>query len=152
MRSKMMETLSVEYPDKSRSHSASRLAVSATGELGYEEPDGFEMLNRVRCQLDSLKTGKAKFALGMIAAASKVCLYLYSATENDLIDVWNIQIHPCVESSWGVISSLHGVSCLTSVYCEASVLIYAPGVSKEGKDGFRSNQSFRFHRPYTFLR
>lgn len=76
MRSKIMETLSVEYPDKSRSPPVSRLTIPATGGVGCEEPDGFEILNQVRCQLDSLKTGRVKFALGMIAAASKVCLYL----------------------------------------------------------------------------
>lgn len=73
MRSKIVETLNVEYPDRLRFPSTSANAVSTTG--GSEKPDGFEILNRVLNQLDSMKSGKLRMALGVIDAAAKVCFY-----------------------------------------------------------------------------
>lgn len=86
MRSKLVETFGGEYPDKHRSPSVSTNAVSTA--VGCEEPDGFEVLNRVRGQLDSLRSGKGKLALGMIAAAAKV--WVHSVKEKDSTDVCNI--------------------------------------------------------------
>ena len=71
MRSKIVDTLSVAYQSDSHSPSSSTNAVSTTGE--FSEPDGFEILNRVRNQLDTMNSGKLRTALGVIDAASKVC-------------------------------------------------------------------------------
>jgi len=72
VRSKIVETLNAEYPDKSLVPSIPTYAVDAIGPDVYEEPDGFEVLTRVRNQLDSMKSGKLKVALGVIDAAAKV--------------------------------------------------------------------------------
>lgn len=66
--------------------------------------------------------------------------------------MWNIQIHPSVESSWKIVSSLHGVSYFVGWTIKHSALMHAPGVSEEGTDGFRSNQGLCFHGSRTVLR
>lgn len=83
MRCKLVETFGGEYPDKHCPPFTSTNAVLAT--VGCEEPDGFEVLNRVRGQLDSLRSGKGKLALGMIAAAAKV--WVHSVKEKVWTDV-----------------------------------------------------------------
>ena len=70
MRSKIVETLGVDYASDPRRSSSSTTVVSSSG--GSDEPDGFEILNRVRDQLDSMNSGKLRAAMGVMDAASKV--------------------------------------------------------------------------------
>ena len=70
MRSKISDTLGVDYPISAHSAASSVNAVSTTGE--NSELDGFETLSRVRNQLESMNSGKHKMALSVIDAASKV--------------------------------------------------------------------------------
>lgn len=70
VRNKLVETLNLEYPDRSHSTSTSKNARSVSG--GCEDADGFEILNRVHGRLESMKSGKLKTALGVIDAAAKV--------------------------------------------------------------------------------
>ena len=71
MRSKISDTLGVDYPIRAHSPSSSVNVVSTTGE--NSELDGFETLSRVRNQLESMNSGKHRMALSVIDAASKVC-------------------------------------------------------------------------------
>ena len=68
MRSKIADTLGVEYAKNSHSHPSS----VNTAPNGCSEQEGFELLDRVRDQLDSMNSGKLKTALGAIDAAAKV--------------------------------------------------------------------------------
>ena len=65
---KIADTLGAEYANSSHSHSSSVNPNSNE----CSEQEGFEVLNRVRDQLDSMNSGKLKVALGAIDAAAKV--------------------------------------------------------------------------------
>lgn len=70
VRSRVSVAVRDEYVAKTHSHSSSPSAVSAAD--GCDDPDGFAVLNRVRDQLDSMKSGKFRTVLGVIDAAAKV--------------------------------------------------------------------------------
>ena len=67
MRSKIADTLGAEYSNSSHSHSSSVNPNSNE----CSEQEGFELLDRVRDQLDSMNSGKLKTALGAIDAAAR---------------------------------------------------------------------------------
>ena len=74
MRSKISDTLGVDYPISAHSPSSSVNAVSKVSTTGENsKADGFETLSRVRNQLESMNSGKHRMALSVIDAASKLC-------------------------------------------------------------------------------
>ena len=70
IRHSITNTLGAEYAHMSHSPSSSNM-VSTTA--GCDEADGFEILNRVRNQLESMNSGKLKAALGLMDSAAKAC-------------------------------------------------------------------------------
>ena len=73
MRKKLVETLDIEYSEKSYVTSTPKNAKLVEG--GDGDSGGFEVLSRVHGRLESMKSGKFKAALSVIDAASKVSLY-----------------------------------------------------------------------------
>ena len=70
MRYTITGTLGAEYANNPHSPSSENM-VSTTS--GYDEAEGFEILNRVRNQLESMNSGKLKAALGLMDSAAKAC-------------------------------------------------------------------------------